>query len=107
MPGERGSARVGAFVGLSTNYSELRRFRKIDSELTAIVDGYAHIAENPDLKVRLVHGEQDSLVRFEHSVEFNNALAEAGYDTELVPFGGGHTLRAQLTVDEVMEVPAE
>ena len=98
-----GSAHVDAFVGIAGPYS-IRRSEAKDPELTAITDVYAHLGENPDLKVRLIHGEEDSTVQLEHSVQFNDALAEAGYDTELIPFDGGHYYPIQLTIRKVMEV---
>ena len=48
------------------------------------------IGENPDLRVRLLHGETDTVVQYEVSVAFEDVLAEAGYDVRLIPFDGGH-----------------
>jgi dipeptidyl aminopeptidase/acylaminoacyl peptidase len=51
---------------------------------------YGSIGENPDLRVRLLHGETDTVVPHNVSVAFEAVLAEAGYDVRLIPFDGGH-----------------
>ena len=38
---------------------------------------------NPSLRVHLIHGERDSTIPVEVSVEFHNALQAAGYDSTL------------------------
>ena len=70
----------------------------------AITDPYSHIGKNRDLRVRLIHGEKDELVPVDHAADLNEALAEAGYDTKLVLWDGGHAVPIELTVDEIMEV---
>jgi dipeptidyl aminopeptidase/acylaminoacyl peptidase len=65
---------------------------------------YSSLGENLDLKVRLIHGKYDSIIPFETSVDFDTALAEAGYDTVLIPHEGHHEIPTELTVETVMEV---
>lgn len=65
---------------------------------------YSSLGKNLDLKVRLLHGEHDTVIPFENSSEFEAVLADAGYDTELIQFDGGHDLPFELTVKTVMEV---
>jgi len=59
---------------------------------------------HPELRVRLIHGDSDSLIPFENSAAFEAALAEAGYDVELVEFAGGHDVPHDLVVETVMEL---
>ena len=63
--------------------------------------------ENSDLKIRLIHGERDTWVPFEAAVAFDAALTAAGYDTELIPFEGGHIVPTQLTTEVIMEVSGD
>ena len=48
---------------------------------------YSHIGGNPDLVVRLIHGDYTDPEWYEiprqDSVDFHQALAEAGYDAEV------------------------
>jgi acetyl esterase/lipase len=44
---------------------------------------FTHIGENPDLVVRLVHGELDLLAPAGFSISLSEALEEAGYDVAL------------------------
>jgi len=46
-------------------------------------------------------------VRSEHSVQFNDVLAEGGYDTSLTLFDGIHRVPIELTAANVMEVAGE
>jgi predicted esterase len=48
------------------------------------------IGVHPELTVRLIHGTVDQTIPMENSVEFEAALADAGYDVELTTFDGGH-----------------
>ena len=92
-----GSTHVDAIVGLggtydmNVGYEELygRDFmQKRDPDLWEFL--YGSIGENPDLRVRLLHGETDTVVPYNVSVAFEVVLAEAGYDVRLIPFDGGH-----------------
>lgn len=89
-----------------------------DPELWHAINPYSHIGRNPDLQVRLVHGDDVDThwydVPPEVSVEFHQALADAGYDVELfVVEGASHTTLTHkwlhpdafaLTVQQVMEL---
>jgi len=68
---------------------------------------YASVGEHPELKVRLLHSETDFVNPYEIAVEFENTLAEAGYDVKLIPYIGGHTTPFELTVQTVMDVLGE
>lgn len=56
-------------------------------------DPYAHIGGNPDLVVRLVHGDAEDIAWFDTpmfvSERFAKALDAAGYDVELIVVEGG------------------
>jgi acetyl esterase/lipase len=92
-----GSTHVDALVGLAGTYSVNvgyealygRDFmQKRDPDLWEFL--YGSIGENPDLRVRLIHGETDTVVPYNESVAFEAELTEAGYDVQLIPFDGGH-----------------
>lgn len=108
---DEGSAHVDAFVGIAGSYDAFVGYdgyygrewlQAKDPKLWEMF--YSSLGQNPDLKVRLLHGENDTTIPFENSVEFDAVLAEAGYDTELIQFDGGHTVPLELTVETVMEV---
>jgi dienelactone hydrolase len=107
----QGSTHVDALVGIAGPYDGLvgydgkygREFmQEKDPDLWKLLHGC--IGENPDLKVRLLHGETDRLVGYKNSVRFEATLAEAGYDVKLIQFTGGHELPLELTVQTVMNV---
>jgi predicted esterase len=106
-----GSAHVDAFVGVAGAYDAFvgtdgkygrEWLQEKDPELWEMF--YSSLGRNLDLKVRLIHGEHDSTIPFENSVEFDTALAEAGYDTVLIPHEGHHEIPTELTVETIMEV---
>jgi acetyl esterase/lipase len=89
-----------------------------DPELWEAINPYSHIGRNPDLQVRLVHGDDIDLTVYDTlpqvSIEFRQALADAGYDVELIVVEGAshETLHNKylnpdgfaLTVQQVMEL---
>ena len=98
------SARVDAFVGIGGAYGLSESLKEEDPELWEVNSIDAQLGKNPDLRVRLLHGEWDDTVRAEASVKFDAVLAEAGYDTESTQFEGGHMIPLDLTVETIMEV---
>ena len=101
------SANVDAFVGIGGRYGFAEPLQERDPELWQIASPYAQLGQDLDLRVRLIHGERDSAVRPEHAVQFNDVLAEAGYDTSLTLFDGIHRVPIELTAAKVMEVAGE
>jgi acetyl esterase/lipase len=101
------SAHVDAFVGIGGCYNWIDMVQVRYPELWELNSSYTHLGKNPDLKVRLIYGEEDSDCPFEFGVQFDTALAEAGYDTALIPFDGRHQIPAQLTVEEIMKVAGD
>jgi acetyl esterase/lipase len=98
-----GSALVDALVGYEGPYdwgtqnSRAGNFvalREEDAELWESINPYSHIGGNPDLVVRLIHGDDTGTAWYEVprqvSVEFHEALAEARYDAELTLLEGPH-----------------
>jgi acetyl esterase/lipase len=81
------------------NYKEgtgldFRPLQEEDPDLWHALNPYSNLGRNPDLVVRLIHGdsEDDSPVfpSVGTSVEFRQALAEAGYDVEFTLVEGAH-----------------
>lgn len=87
-----------------------------DPELWHAINPYSHIGRNPDLQVRLVHGDAADVAWWDVplgvSIEFHQALADAGYDVELIVVEGAHhgalasvySDAFALTVQQVMEL---
>lgn len=89
------SARVDAIVGYEGGYDWAEflfsDLREEDPEVWEAIDPYSQIGSNPDLVVRLIHGEGgESLTEVPRivAVEFHQALADAGYDVELTMLDG-------------------
>lgn len=97
-------ARVDAFVGIGGAYGLSESLKEEDPELWDVCSVDAYLGKNPDLEVHLLHGEWDDTVEVESSVRFNAALEEAGYDSELTQFEGGHMIPLELTVETIMRV---
>ena len=121
------SALPDAFVGFEGFYNletaalvipDLTILKDEDPELFEAVNPYSHIGHNSDLQVRLVHGDDVDTewweVLPEASIEFHQALSDAGYDAELIILAGtSHTTLTNkylypeafdLIVQEVMEL---
>jgi predicted esterase len=103
---DAGSARVDAILGLAGGYKKwhVPRYWDAEPDLMEITDPYSHIGKNRELRVRLIHGEKDETVPVDHAVELNQALVEAGYDTELTLWDGGHGVPIELAIRKILEV---
>lgn len=86
-----------------------------DPSLWHAVNPYSHLGGNPDLVVRLIHGVDIDDIWYEVptpvSVEFHDALLDAGYDVELTLLQGATHVDLkpglepfEVTVREVLEV---
>jgi acetyl esterase/lipase len=88
-----------------------------DPELYEAINPYAHIGRNPELRVRLIHGQDEDeawwQVRPQVSIDFHQALEEAGYDATLTLVEGAHHTDVtsgsrselfQVVVEQTMEV---
>ena len=82
-----------------------------DPELWETIYPYSHIGGNPDLVVRLIHGVDTDIDWFEiprqDSVEFHQALAEAGYDAEVTLLDGPSHTGLTLPSSEAFEVAVQ
>jgi acetyl esterase/lipase len=87
-----------------------------DPELWEAINPYSHIGRNPDLQVRLLHGEDEGShwwdISPQVSIDFQQALKDAGYDVTLtiVEFTG-HTALGwdgsevfQIAIQQTLEV---
>lgn len=105
------SAQVDAFVGVAGVYlgygGKYGRdwLRSENPELWETL--FSSLGQNPDLKIRLIHGQNDPDVPFQDTADFAAMLEEAGYDVELIPFDGAHTVPPVLTVQTVMELAGD
>ena len=85
--------------------------REEDAELWETMDSHTHIGGNPDLVVRLIHGDDTDVdwheVPRQVSVEFHQALAEAGYDAEVTLLDGpshlGLTIPSSKAFEEAVQ----
>lgn len=77
------SALPDAFVGIGGCYNFADFLKEKDPELWELVSPYAYIGNNPNLQVRLIHGEVDSTCPVEDAAQFHEALEAAGYDVTL------------------------
>ena len=87
-----------------------------EPDLWAAADPYTHLGGNPDLVVRLLHGDDTGRAWYEIpravSVDMHGALVDAGYDAEITLIdGANHTAITgsgtdafDATVDRVLEV---
>ena len=103
------STRVDGLVGIAGRYDTVVGYEgkygrdfllEREPELWEMLHGTVGL--HPELRVRLLHGDDDLTVPFENSAAFAAALSEAGYDVELVEFAGGHIPPGELTLETVM-----
>lgn len=92
-----------AFVPIYDGNHGLTYQQEHDPELQQFLA--SAIGTNPDLVVRLIHGTNDGLIPVEESIGFEAALADAGYDVQLITFDGGHVVPpTDLLVSTLSEV---
>ncbi len=99
---DRVSDNVDIFVGIGGPYYLLESLEERNEALWKIASPLAHLGENPNLAIRLFHGEQDNYVDPESSILFNDALTEAGYDSEVILYDGGHLVPADLITEVII-----
>jgi acetyl esterase/lipase len=109
-----GSTQVDAVVGMNGEYDVFvpifdggygRTHQQfLDPELWEFLS--SSIGVNPDLKIRLIHGESDIVIPYSNSVGFAAALTDAGYDVgEVIAFDGEHHwVPPELAIPTVMEL---
>ncbi|UCD97731.1 MAG: hypothetical protein JSV42_12265 [Chloroflexota bacterium] len=104
---EGASQEVNAFLGVGGYYDLPDRLLGRKPELWNLASPYAIIGGNPDLQLRLLHGAQDENRDPETSIQFNQTLQEAGYDSELILYDGVHLVPAELTAEVILELAGE
>lgn len=93
------SALPDSFVGLAGGYDPAsdpndprRGLQTSEPETYDLVDPTTHLGSNPDLRIRLVHGDEDEVIPVQSAVAFHQQLVDASYDSTLnVLEGSGHT----------------
>jgi pimeloyl-ACP methyl ester carboxylesterase len=102
------SARVDAFIGIGGGrYQSAEKLQDRNPELWEIVSPFSHLGENLDLAIALLHGNRDNLASSESSQEFNRVLLQAGYDSRVILFDGGHVVPAEITSEALMELASK
>lgn len=76
-----------AFVGYEGEYGR-DYIQARDPDLWELL--YSAVGENPDLKIRLLHSQTDSVVPYDNSAKFRTFMKEAGYDVTLEQYEGDH-----------------
>jgi hypothetical protein len=106
-----GSTRVDGLVGIAGTYEryvghEGRYGRdwlqEREPDLWEMLWGTVGL--HPELRVRLLHGDSDTLVPLEVSAGLETVLKEAGYDVDLIEFDGGHGAPHDLVIETVMDL---
>lgn len=94
---EEGPVYVDAFVGYEGGYDiattvyptpyDHSHLKEKDPDLWEATNPYSHIGQNPELQIRLIHGDDNDTAWYDFSPkisqDFYQALDEAGYDVEL------------------------
>ena len=102
------SAHVDAFIGIGGGrYADAEVLQVRDPELWKIVSPFSHFGRNLDVPIRLLHGERDTRANPEKSQMFNDLLLEAGYDSRVILFDGGHIVPSQLTIETIFELASK
>jgi acetyl esterase/lipase len=87
------SAYPDAFVGYGGAYASLEFLEEEDPEMWEVASPFAFIGGNPNLRIRFIHGEWDSVIPAEHidlSLQLLEDLTDAGYDATWTVVDAGH-----------------
>ncbi len=99
------SSHVEAFVGVGGGrYADVEKQLQDNPGLSQLVSPFSYLDLNPSLPIRLLLGNDDRVADPESSPAFNEALLEAGYDSELITFDGAHIVPPDLTYETVTEL---
>jgi len=94
-----------------TESVNLVALREEDPELWETMDPCTHIGGNPDLVVRLIHGDDTDVDWYEVprqvSVDLHQAPAEDGYDAELTLLDGPSPLGLTILSSEAFDVAVQ
>ncbi len=101
---ESGSTQVDAFLGVAGPYNLAASLQKDNPQLWQVASPYAYVVPQQKLRVRLLHGTFDSRVPIEQSLQFGEALQQAGHDVQLTHFDSGHAVPMPLTLEELVKL---
>jgi acetyl esterase/lipase len=96
--GTAAPAQAHISVGGAYNYWDVDRLWENDPELMELADIYPHVGQNQAMRVALILGESDTTIGVQVEA-FEKALADAGYDVELITWDGKHSVPIDLTVE--------
>lgn len=100
------SGTADAFIGIGGQYTYAKNLRERDEELWNLSSPMAQIGKNPNLSIRFIHGEMDDFSP-EQTARFNDLLVEAGYNSELILFEGGHEVPVDLVYELISELAGD
>jgi len=98
------SAHVDALLGASGPYNLSTPPRGVDAAIADMVMIAPRLSSRRGLRVRLTHGNADSLVPVASSVQFEEALKAAGYDVRLTRFDGPHAAPEALVLAQLRDL---
>jgi len=101
------STHIDAFIGVAGLYSWNDRLQEREPDIWKIVSPYAFLDTPLDLPIRLIHGVQDDTAPYEASVQFNDALVAAGFNSKLVTHEKKHMVPIDLTISEILAILEE
>jgi hypothetical protein len=93
---------VDAFIGIGGgHYDGAEVLEGHNPGLWSIASPYSYFGQALDMKIALLHGDDDPTASFDSSKTFNDVLLDAGYDSRLIPFEGGHIVPPKLTFNAI------
>lgn len=96
-----GSDQVNDLVLASGVFYLPNNMEEKDAELGDLLEKIYEPGANMQLRVRMIHGEQDNSVRYNVAEELYDLFDGAGYDVELKPTAGGHGLYIEQVIEFV------
>jgi predicted esterase len=103
-----GSFAVDAFIGIAGRYNHAEKLHESDPELWNVVSTFAQVGRGPMLPVRLLHGERDTVVDPDISVQIKDILVRSDYDARLTFFDGIHQeIPFDLTTEMLLDLTGE
>jgi len=111
------SPHVDVFIGYEGPYDfattvynpsfDHAKLKEEDPETWNAINPYSHIGRNPELQIRLIHGEDSHSAWYDVppdvSIELYNTLKDAGYDVELNLIEDAHHIDLTLSKSEGFE----
>jgi predicted esterase len=99
------SARVDTFIGIGGGrYTDSEVLHNRDPQLWEIVSPIAYLGQYQELPVTLLYGNRDRNSVAESPEMFNDLLLQAGYDSQVISFDGGHIVPVEETFEAVTQL---